>query len=92
MAISENSDNANQAAVSAENTAGGDGVFGKGLRGVVGVTDVPGGTGVFGTSEQGIGVWGQSDANDAVVGVSYSGKVGVRGDSITEGGVGVAGN
>jgi hypothetical protein len=53
--------------VSGENTAAGDGVFGKGWRGVVGISDAF--QGVFGKSVDNAGVVGESDNLHGVFGV-----------------------
>ena len=52
------------AATSGINTGGGDGVFGRGNRGVVGESQ--GGVGVQGESHDGIGVWAQSGTYEGV--------------------------
>lgn len=89
MAISEQSNNATVAAVGGENVAGGDGVFGKGNRGVVGVSDAF--QGVFGLSSDNAGVVGESTNFDGVFGVSHkTTAAGVSGHNET-GGFGVFG-
>ena len=89
MSISEQSNNANVAAIGGENTAGGDGIFGKGNRGVVGVSD--GFQGVFGLSRDNAGVVGESTNFDGVFGVSHKNTTaGVSGHNET-GGFGVFG-
>ena len=52
------------AATTGMNTGGGDGVFGRGNRGVVG--ESPGGVGVQGESADGVGVWAQSTTYEGV--------------------------
>jgi hypothetical protein len=88
MASSEKSTDVNVPAVQGENTAGGDGVFGTGRRGVVGVSDDF--QGVFGKSRDNAGVVGESDKMHAVFGVTHSTFAGVFGAS-DAGGAGVAG-
>ena len=77
-----NFDSSNPAvpAVLAENTAQGDGVVGKGRRGVVGESGL--GTGVFGFSKAGTGVLGEctAEGGSGVFGESTKGE-GVRGVS-----------
>ncbi|HEY3289938.1 MAG TPA: hypothetical protein VGK87_07420, partial [Anaerolineae bacterium] len=68
MAISETSSDVNQPAILGENTAGGDGIVGKGRRGVVGQSDAY--QGVFGTSRDNAGVVGESATFHAVFGIS----------------------
>jgi hypothetical protein len=87
MAISEQS-NDSIPAILGENTDGGDGVVGKGRRGIVG--DSPTGVGVFGISQDGAGVEGHSDKFHAISGITHSGFAGVFGVS-DAGGTGVAG-
>jgi hypothetical protein len=100
MAESQTSNDAAIPAYYGENTANGDGVSGKGRRGVVGVSDTF--QGVFGYSAANAGVVGESDGFDGVFGVSNNktaagvsghnetGGFGVFGDS-KNGGRGVAG-
>ena len=89
MAISEQSNNAGVPAVSGENTAGGDGIFGKGNRGVVGTSDTF--QGVFGSSRDNAGVVGESVNLDGVFGISHKNTAaGVSGHNET-GGFGVFG-
>lgn len=88
MAISENSGDTNVPAVRGANTAGGDGLFGTGRRGVVGVSDDY--QGVFGKSRANAGVVGESDHMHAVLGITHSTFAGVYGAS-DAGGSGVAG-
>jgi hypothetical protein len=88
MAISENSNNAVTPAVRGENTAGGDGLFGNGRRGVVEVSDEF--QGVFGKSRDNAGVLGESNKMHAVFGITHSTFAGVFGAS-DAGGAGVAG-
>jgi hypothetical protein len=75
-------------AVHGDNTVGGDGVFGTGRRGVVGVSDDY--QGVFGKSRENAGVVGESDNMHAVFGITHSTFAGVFGAS-DGGGSGVAG-
>jgi hypothetical protein len=86
--ISADSNDANVPAVQSENTAGGDGVFATGRRGVVGVSDDF--QGVFGKSRDNAGVVGESDRMHAVFGITHSTFAGVFGAS-DAGGAGVAG-
>ncbi len=88
MGISETSDDASVPAIVAENTAGGDGIVGKGNRGVVG--ESPNYQGVFGRSENNAGVVGESQNMHAVFGITHSNFAGVYGASDAEGS-GVAG-
>jgi hypothetical protein len=87
MTIRGDSTSAGDPGVYGENTAGGDGVSGKGDRGVVGVSDAtpaeiplvfgrprPVVAGVFGTSKAGIGVAGQSDTGSGLRGISETGS------------------
>jgi hypothetical protein len=76
MSISEVSNNASEPAVLGENTAGGDGLVGKGRRGVVGESETF--QGVFGKSRDNAGIVGESALFHAVFGVS---------DSVNNGGV-----
>jgi hypothetical protein len=78
----------NLPAIFGENTAGGDGISGKGRRGVVGVSDDF--QGVFGKSRDNAGVVGESDKMHAVFGITHSTFAGVFGAS-DAGGAGVAG-
>jgi hypothetical protein len=70
MSISEVSNNASDPAVRGENTAGGDGLVGKGRRGVVGESDTF--QGVFGKSRDNAGIVGESALFHAVFGISHS--------------------
>jgi hypothetical protein len=70
MSISEVSNNASEPAVRGENTAGGDGLVGKGGRGVVGESDTF--QGVFGKSRDNAGIVGESALFHAVFGISHS--------------------
>jgi hypothetical protein len=100
MSEKQTSSDRNTPAVFAENTAGGDGVFGHGSRGVVGVSEAF--QGVFGASTDNAGVVGESTNFDGVFGTSHkntaagvsghnaSGGFGVFGES-KNGGRGVAG-
>ena len=87
MSIFEKSNDANEPAVSGENTAGGDGVSGMGRRGVVG--ESPTFQGVFGKSGDNAGVVGESDRQFGVFGIAHSGFAGVIGIN-DGGGTGVA--
>jgi hypothetical protein len=89
MSEQQTSTDKNTPAVFAQNTAGGDAVFGKGNRGVVGVSD--GFQGVFGLSTDNAGVVGESTNFDGVFGISHKNTAaGVSGHNAT-GGIGVFG-
>jgi hypothetical protein len=88
MAISEFSDNTSVPGLRGESTAGGDGVFGTGRRGVVGESETY--QGVFGKSRDNSGVVGESEKMHAVFGITHSTFAGVFGAS-DAGGDGVAG-
>jgi hypothetical protein len=87
MSISESSNNANEPAVRGENTAGGDGLVGKGGRGVVGESDTF--QGVFGKSRDNAGIVGESALFHAVFGISHSVNNGGLFGSNDAGGFGV---
>jgi hypothetical protein len=87
--VKGDSANTGDPAVFGENTAGGDGVSGKGRRGVVGVSDTF--QGIFGKSRDNAGIVGESDKFHAVFGITHSPSfAGVFGASDT-GGAGVSG-
>ena len=82
MSLKETSGDKSIPALEGENTAGGDGVVGKGNRGVVGESDGPYGVyghctsmtgpnaGVLGENEHGPGVWGLGRSGVGVAGIS----------------------
>jgi hypothetical protein len=76
--------------VRGENTAGGDGLVGKGRRGVVGTSDTY--QGVYGKSVDNAGVVGESDHLHGVFGVCHNPHgAGIFGTNDQEGGFGVQG-
>ena len=89
MSISEVSNNASDPAVRGENTAGGDGLVGKGGRGVVGESDTF--QGVFGKSRDNAGIVGESALFHAVFGISHSVNNGGLFGANDAGGFGVIG-
>lgn len=90
MAFKDTSNKPAVPAIAGEHTAGGDGVVGKGRRGVVG--DSKDFQGVFGHSVSNAGVVGDADAFHGVFGVSHGvHSAGVFGVNQSAGGMGVAG-
>lgn len=86
----EFSADATKPAVSGTNTAGGDGVVGRGRRGVVG--ESPDFQGVYGKSGDNAGVVGEADRFHAVFGVSHStNNGGLFGVNDSQGGFGAIG-
>ncbi|WP_026103595.1 hypothetical protein [Pseudanabaena sp. PCC 6802] len=89
MTISEVSNDASVPAVSGESIAGGDGLVGKGRRGVVGESDTF--QGVFGKSRDNAGIVGESALFHAVFGISHSVNNGGLFGANDAGGFGVIG-
>lgn len=92
MSVKEVSADNNTPAISGENTGGGDGVIGKGNRGVVGESERF--QGVYGHSNANAGVVGASEAFDGVWGESHAqGCSGISGrNTHAKGGYGVWGS
>ena len=91
MPVNESSTDPAVPALAGANTAGGDGVVGRGRRGVVG--ESPDFQGVYGHSVQNAGVVGEADKFHAVFGISHDlNSAGVFGTNDgPQGGVGVSG-